>query len=63
MDLCGRVGKRGLLRGRKRVEAAPVAREFQRDRDRMFIWTAFRRLEYKTQVFVNHEGESDSAPA
>lgn len=45
-------------RGRRFPEAPPTSRsEFQRDRDRIIHSTAFRRLEYKTQVFVNHEGD------
>ncbi len=45
-------------RGRRHPELpAPTRNAYQRDRDRIVHSTAFRRLVYKTQVFLNHEGD------
>ena len=51
---CDPANSRGRL---YREEESNTRTSFQRDRDRIIHSTAFRRLEYKTQVFVNHEGD------
>ncbi len=58
MTLASYAAQDASSRGRRQPEAAPSYRsEYQRDRDRIIHCGAFRRLEYKTQVFVNHEGD------
>ncbi len=57
-DLAPYAARPDVSRGRRVAEAPAAGRgEYQRDRDRIVHSTAFRRLEYKTQVFVNHEGD------
>ncbi len=58
MKLAPYAARPDASRGRRVHESTPQYRsEFQRDRDRIIHSSAFRRLEYKTQVFVNHEGD------
>ncbi len=57
-ELSPYAASQGASRGRQYPESEhPYRGVFQRDRDRIIHSTAFRRLVYKTQVFVNHEGD------
>src|SRR5512134_3612247 len=57
-SLAGYAMASGDSRGRVHGEEEhPYRTAFQRDRDRVIHTTAFRRLEYKTQVFINYEGD------
>ena len=58
MDLAPYAVRAETSRGRLHPEPeAPTRSPWQRDRDRVIHSSAFRKLQYKTQVFVNHEGD------
>jgi dGTPase len=58
LDLAGYAAKSGDSRGRRQQETDESFRTpFQRDKDRILYSTAFRRLQFKTQVYVVHEGD------
>jgi len=58
MDLAPYASRPETTRGRLHAEPAAATRSpYQRDRDRIIHSSAFRKLQYKTQVFVNHEGD------
>ena len=58
MKLAAYALSEAVSKGRAYPEETPLHRnQFQRDRDRIVHCSAFRRLEYKTQVFMNHEGD------
>ncbi len=58
LELASYAAREETSKGRTYSEENPFHRnQYQRDRDRIVHSSAFRRLEYKTQVFVNHEGD------
>ena len=58
MDLAPYASRPETSRGRLHAEpGSPTRSPYQRDRDRIIHSSAFRKLQYKTQVFVNHEGD------